>query len=128
MRRISLVALSASLFCFSMMTEAQSLSQDMDILGVNLVTVQHSNNAAEMQQALKKMRAAALDAEKQTPYSLQGQAADSASMTAYRAGIHQLIAQIDVVDKLAQHGKLDQAKQQARKLVDIRNQNHSKFR
>lgn len=122
------VLLVASLLGVSAFANALSVSQDMDILGVNLVTVQHSNDAKQMHQALEKMRIAAQDAEKQTPYTMQGQAADSATLKAYRAGIQQLITQIDVVDKLALANKLPQAKVEARKLIDIRNQNHSKFR
>ena len=49
-------------------------------------------------------------------------------MKAYRAGIDQLIAQINVVDALAVKNKLPEAKAAAKKLIDIRNQNHRKFR
>ncbi len=87
-----------------------------------------SDNAAEMKDALTKMREAALDAQKATPPKLESKAADSAEIKDYHAGLDSLIAQIDVVDQLAQANKLDEAKTEAKKLEDIRNANHKKFR
>ncbi|GAA0496353.1 cytochrome b562 [Tatumella terrea] len=128
MRLSSVVVLTASLICFPLIANALPLEQDMDILGSELVTVQNAGNAQEMHQSLEKMRHAAEDARTGTPYTLQGQAADSENMKAYRAGIDQLIAQINVVDALAVKNKLPEAKAAAKKLIDIRNQNHRKFR
>jgi len=119
---------TASLLCFPLIANALPLEQDMDILGSQLVTVQNTGSAQEMHQSLEKMRQAAEDARKDTPYTLQGQAADSDNMKAYRAGIDQLIAQIKVVDALAVNNKLPEAKAAAKKLIEIRNQNHRKFR
>ena len=128
MRLSSVMVFTASLLCFPLIANALPLEQDMDILGSQLVTVQNTGSAQEMHQSLEKMRQAAEDARKDTPYTLQGQAADSDNMKAYRAGIDQLIAQIKVVDALAVNNKLPEAKAAATKLIEIRNQNHRKFR
>ena len=128
MRLSSVMVFTASLLCFPLIANALPLEQDMDILGSQLVIVQNTGSAQEMHQSLEKMRQAAEDARKDTPYTLQGQAADSDNMKAYRAGIDQLIAQIKVVDALAVNNKLPEAKAAAKKLIEIRNQNHSKFR
>ena len=121
-------ALSAALLLSCATAYALPLEQDMDILGTELATVQSTGSAKEMQQALQKMHDAAEDAKKSTPYKLQGQAADSEGIKEYHAGLDQLIAQIAVVDKLAAANKLPEAKAEAKKLSDIRNQNHKKFR
>lgn len=128
MRLSSVMVFTASLLCFPLIANALPLEQDMDILGSQLVTVQNTGSAQEMHQSLEKMRQAAEDARKDTPYTLQGQAADSDNMKAYRAGMDQLIAQIKVVDALAVNNKLPEAKAAAKKLIEIRNQNHRKFR
>ncbi len=128
MRKSIITALSAALLLSCATAYALPLEQDMDILGTELATVQSTGSATEMHEALQKMQGAAEDAKKSTPYKLQGQAADSADMKAYHAGLDQLIAQIAVVDKLAVANKLPEARTEAKKLGDIRNQNHKKFR
>ena len=87
-----------------------------------------TGDAQEMHKALGEMRQAAQDAKKSTPDKLEGQPADSAQMKDFHAGLDSLIAQIDVVDKLAQANNLDGAKAEAKKLAEIRNANHKKFR
>lgn len=128
MRLPSVMVFTASLLGFPFMANALPLEQDMDVLGSQLVIVQNTDSAQEMHQSLEKMRQAAEDARKGTPYTLQGQAADSDGMKAYRAGIDQLIARIKVVDALAVNNQLPEAKAAAKTLTDIRNQNHRKFR
>lgn len=128
MRKTVITALSAALLLSCATAYALPLEQDMDILGAGLATVQSTDSSQEMHQSLEKMHKAAEDAKKSTPYTLQGQSADSAGMKEYVAGLDQLIAQIAVVDKLAVANKLPEAKEAAKKLGDIRNQNHKKFR
>ncbi|MBS0855198.1 MULTISPECIES: cytochrome b562 [unclassified Tatumella] len=123
-----IAAFTAVLFLSCASAYALPLEQDMDILGVELATVQSTDSGPEMHQALQKMQAAAEDAKKSAPYTLQGQAPDSAGMKDYRAGLDQLITQIVVVDKLAVLNKLPEARTEAKKLAEIRNQNHKKFR
>lgn len=128
MRKHLIAMLSLSLLFSSASIFAADLEQDMDTLKDGLSVVKKTTNAQEMQTALGKMRAAAQDAKKSTPDRLEGKAADSAEIKDYHAGLDSLIAQIDVVDQLAKANKLDQAKTEAKKLEEIRNVNHKKFR
>ncbi|QDY43131.1 cytochrome b562 [Candidatus Pantoea soli] len=128
MRKHLIAMLSLSLLFSSASVFAADLEQDMDTLKDGLSVVKKTTNAQEMQTALGKMRAAAQDAKKSTPDRLEGKAADSAEIKDYHAGLDSLIAQIDVVDQLAKANKLDQAKTEAKKLEEIRNVNHKKFR
>lgn len=128
MRKHLIAMLSLSLLFSSASVLAADLEQDMDTLKENLSVVKKTDDAQEMHIALGKMRQAAQDAKNSTPDKLEGQPADSAQIKDYHAGLDALIAQIDVVDKLAQASKLDEAKAEAKKLEDIRNTNHKKFR
>ena len=128
MRKHLIAMLSLSLLFSSASVLAADLEQDMDTLKENLSIVKKTDDAQEMHTALGKMRQAAQDAKKSTPDKLEGQPADSAQIKDYHAGLDTLIAQIDVIDKLAQASKLDEAKAEAKKLEEIRNANHKKFR
>lgn len=128
MRKHLIAMLSLSLLFSSASVFAADLEQDMDTLKDGLSVVKKTSDAQEMQTALGKMRAAAEDAKKSTPEKLEGKGADSAEIKDYHAGLDSLIAQIDVIDQLAKANKLDDAKTAAKKLEDIRNANHKKFR
>lgn len=123
-----IAVLSLSLLFSSASVFAADLEKDMDVLKDGLSVVKKTSDAQEMHTALGKMRQAATDAKQSTPEKLEGQAADSVQIKDYHAGLDSLIAQIDVVDQLAQANKLDEAKAEAKKLEDIRNANHKKFR
>lgn len=123
-----IAVLSLSLLFSSASVFAADLEKDMDTLKDGLSVVKKTSDAQEMHTALGKMRQAATDAKQSTPEKLEGQAADSAQIKDYHAGLDSLIAQIDVVDQLAQANKLDEAKAEAKKLEDIRSANHKKFR
>ena len=128
MRKHVIAMLSLSLLFSSASVFAADLKNDMDTLKDGLSVVKKTSDAQEMQTALGKMRQAAEDAKKSTPEKLEGQAADSDQIKDYHAGLDSLIAQIDVVDQLAKANKIDEAKTEAKKLEDIRNVNHKKFR
>ncbi|WP_312141227.1 cytochrome b562 [Pantoea septica] len=128
MRKRVIVMLSLCLLSGSASLYAADLENDMDTLKDGLNTVMKTGDAQEMHKALGEMRQAAQDAKKSTPEKLEGQPADSAQIKDYHAGLDSLIAQIDVVDKLAQANNLDGAKTEAKKLAEIRNANHKKFR
>ncbi|MDU5782071.1 MAG: cytochrome b562 [Pantoea sp.] len=128
MRKRVIAMLSLCLLSGSASLYAADLENDMDTLKDGLNTVMKTGDAQEMHKALGEMRQAAQDAKKSTPEKLEGQPADSAQIKDYHAGLDSLIAQIDVVDKLAQANNLDGAKTEAKKLAEIRNANHKKFR
>ncbi len=128
MRKHVIAMLSLSLIFSSASVFAADLEHDMEMLQENLSVVKKSSDAQEMHTALGKMRQAAQDAKQSTPDKLKGESANSAQIKDYHAGLDSLIAQIDVVDKLAQDNKIDEAKMEAKKLEDIRNSNHKKFR
>lgn len=121
MLTLGLLAASGSLY-------AADLAEDMHTLkdGLNVVTKTH--DAQEMQKALGEMRQAAEDSKKSLPEKLAGQPADSMQVKEYIADLDSLIAEIDVVNELAKANKVDEAQAEAKKLADIRNASHKKFR
>ncbi|MEN5017055.1 cytochrome b562 [Erwinia sp. Eh17-17] len=128
MRKLLIAMLSTTLLCSSFSLLAQDLEGDMDILKGAYRTVQKTDDKAEMVKALTDMRAAAENAKTQTPDKLKGQAADSAQVKDYHAGLDTLIGQIDTSLKLANAGDLKGAQEEAKKFAETRDANHKKFR
>ena len=128
MRKLLIAIVSSTLLCAALPSMAQSLPGDMHTLAGGMSAVQAANDQAKMVSTLTEMRAAAEDAKTHTPDKLAGKADDSAEVQAYHAQLDKLIAQIDVTLKQANAGDLAAAKEEAKKLADIRNEGHKNFR
>jgi soluble cytochrome b562 len=129
MRKPVIALLTASvLLATSASALARDLEEDMDILNDSYKTVLKTDSLSEMKTELTTMRAAAMDAMKATPPKLGGKAPDSPEIQEYHRGLTLLVGQIDGALKLADAGKLPEARAAAEEFKQTRNTYHKKFR
>ncbi|MDS7966928.1 cytochrome b562 [Acinetobacter sp. V117_2] len=107
---------------------ADLLEADMKTLAKSTKAFAEAKDLNNAKQQLVIMRQAAVSSKKSLPHKLEGLPPENVQVKQYQAGLDQLVTEIDRVTVLVDKGQLDQAKSEAINLVNIRNENHKKFR
>ncbi|ATU44453.1 ATP-binding protein [Acinetobacter junii] len=118
------LATALMLSCFSLSSPvfAGGLSDDMKVLGKNYKAFNQAENPQAATAALNNMRAAAVHSKQ---YKLASHSAEKVPTST--ALFEQIIVEIDKAKVLVQAGKLDEAKKQAKKIADLRDQGHKHY-
>ena len=89
--------------------------------------VMKDTDAASLKKDLSTLRAAAVTAQSGVPGNIKDKSEGSAERKTFAEGMQELIDQIDVASKLADEGKVPEAKAEAAKLKDLMKEYHSKL-
>ncbi|GJJ79382.1 hypothetical protein K7G90_000616 [Pasteurella canis] len=84
----------------------------------------NANDLAAFQKAAKELRDLAVQSTDKKPSSID----NDTDFRGYQEGMKEFIAVIDEAEKLAQEGNLAAAKTTAKKLFDLRNEYHKKYK
>ncbi|UEA17404.1 hypothetical protein K7G92_000605 [Pasteurella canis] len=84
----------------------------------------NANDLAAFQKAAKELRDLAVQSTDKKPSSID----NDTDFRGYKEGMKEFIAVIDEAEKLAQEGNLAAAKTTAKKLFDLRNEYHKKYK
>ncbi len=106
---------------------AVDVGDAMKEMGKNYRLVMKDTDAASLKQDLASLRAAAVKAQSGVPGSMKKDAADSANRKTFSTGMKEFIDQVDVASKLADQGKVPEAKAEAAKLKDLMKEYHGKL-
>lgn len=106
---------------------AVDVEDAMKEMGKSYRLIMQDNDAASLQKDLTTLRAAAAQAQSAVPGNMKKQSADSADRKTFAEGMQELIDQVDAASKLANEGKIPEAKAEAAKLKDIMKEYHSKL-
>lgn len=106
---------------------AVDVGDAMKEMGKNYRLVMKDTDAASLKQDLASLRAAAVKAQSGVPGNMKKDAADSANRKTFTAGMKEFIDQVDVASKLADEGKVPEAKAEAAKLKDLMKEYHGKL-
>lgn len=128
MRKQLIIITTVALIGCANVAVAADLAADMETLADSYGKVLKSDDRVSFTAGLANMKVAAEDSKKSIPPKLEGKAANSPEMQGYYQGLDTLIAQIDKAADLANAGKMDEAKAEAKAFKEIRNENHKKFR
>lgn len=106
---------------------AVDVGDAMKDMGKSYRLVMKDTDAASLKKDLATLRAAAVEAQSGIPGNMQKESADSAKRKGFAVGMKAFIDQVDVASKLADEGKLSEAKAEAAKLKDLMKEYHAKL-
>ncbi|AKD39480.1 cytochrome b562 [Pasteurella multocida] len=117
--------LSITLIGLSVATGVQAnVRAEMNQMKTVAATLTNAKDAAEFQASAKILREIAQQSSEKRPSSIT----NDADFKGYQEGMKEFITALNEADKLAQEGDLDAAKTAAKKLFDIRNVYHKKYK